>query len=261
VQQSRVTESHANTSCVDNLSEVMNTGYSEGDGGIMYLHASLVKGYGMHIRENFLHHSLDVPGLIGRHAIQFDDHFGAVSNCSGNVLYKAAGIGIATSGAGNNVTNNLIVNSGMAIAVSALDDMTINLKKYDNGTLKRGDKMDYIWNAESALGVAGSYPALFKTALAARFPTFARLLSVNSTHEGWASAGSQTFIGNFFLNNSQVLMLLLLLLLLLLTTHVVARGTSASKMPSAAVAKMGCTPGTARLARAQRGPMQDPLPR
>jgi hypothetical protein len=77
VQQSRVTESHANTSCVDNLSEVMNTGYSEGDGGIMYLHASLVKGYGMHIRENFLHHSLDVPGLIGRHAIQFDDHFGA----------------------------------------------------------------------------------------------------------------------------------------------------------------------------------------
>lgn len=184
-------------------SEVMNTGYAEGDGGMMYLHASLVKGYGMHIRENFLHHSLDVPGLIGRHAIQFDDHFGAVSNCSGNVLYKAAGIGIATSGAGNNVTNNLIVNSGMAIAVSALEDMTINLKAYDNGTLKRGDKMDYVWNAENDLGIGGDFPSLFKTALAERFPTFARLLSVNSTHEGWASAGSQTFTDNVFLNNSQ----------------------------------------------------------
>lgn len=171
--------------------------------GIIYLHASLVKGYGMHIRENFLHHSLDVPGLIGRHAIQFDDHFGAVSNCSGNVLFKAAGIGIATSGAGNNVTKNLIMNSGMAIAVSALEDMTRNLKMYDNGTLKRGDKMDYVWNAESALGVAGSYSTLFRTALAERFPTFGRLMSINSTQEGWASAGNQTFTGNVFINNSQ----------------------------------------------------------
>jgi hypothetical protein len=62
----------------------------------------------MHIRENFLHHSLDVPGLVGRHAIQFDDHFGAISNCSGNVLYKAAGIGIATSGSGNNVVSTIV---------------------------------------------------------------------------------------------------------------------------------------------------------
>ena len=52
----------------------------------MYAHASLVHGYGSHIRENFLHHSLDVPGLVGRHAIQLDDHFGAISNCSHNVL-------------------------------------------------------------------------------------------------------------------------------------------------------------------------------
>jgi hypothetical protein len=184
-------------------SEVFNTGYAEGDGGMMYLHASLVKGYGMHIIENFLHHSLDVPGLIGRHAMQFDDHFGAVSNCSGNVLYKAAGLGIATSGAGNNVTNNLIMNSGMAIAVSDLQDMTVNLHAYDNGTLKRGDKMDYVWNAENDLGVAGSYSELFTTALARRFPTFARMLSANSTHEGWASAGSQRMTGNVFINNSQ----------------------------------------------------------
>eukprot|EP00035_Acanthoeca_spectabilis_P008349 m.152458 g.152458 ORF g.152458 m.152458 type:complete len:932 (+) comp14323_c0_seq3:85-2880(+) len=183
--------------------EVFNVGYAEGDGGMMYLHASLVKGYGMHIRENFLHHSLDVPGLVGRHAIQFDDHFGAFSNCSGNVLFKAAGIGIASSGAGNNVTHNLIMNTGMAIAVSDLEDMTVNLPLYDNGTLKRGDKMDYVWNAENDLGVAGSYPALFRTALAQRFPSFAKQMSLNSTHNGWASAAASTFTNNVFLNNSQ----------------------------------------------------------
>lgn len=183
--------------------EVFNTGYAEGDGGMIYLHASLVKGYGMHLRENFLHHSLDVPGLIGRHAVQFDDHFGAVSNCSGNVLYKAAGIGLASSGSGNNITNNLIMNSGMAIAVSDLEDMTVNLPAYDNGTLKRGDKMDYVWNAEDDLGLNGSYHALFKTALAARFPSFARQMAINSTQVGWASAGNSMLTGNVFINNSQ----------------------------------------------------------
>jgi hypothetical protein len=53
----------------------------------------------------------------------------------------------------------------MAIAVSDLDDMTVNLPAYDNGTLKRGDKMDYVWNAEADLGVDGSYQAMFQTAL------------------------------------------------------------------------------------------------
>lgn len=185
------------------MRQVFNTGYAEGDGGMFYLHASLVKGYGMHLRENFLHHSLDVPGLIGRHAIQFDDHFGAVSNCSGNVLYKAAGIGIAMSGAGNNVTNNLIMNTGMAIAVSDLDDMTVRLPLYDNGTLKRGDKMDYVWNAENDLGTAGSYRGIFTAALARRFPSLARQLSINSTNAGWASAANTKATGNVFINNSQ----------------------------------------------------------
>ena len=58
--------------------------------------------------------------------------------------------------------------------------MTRNLPLYDNGTLKRGDKSDYIWNTESALGVS-QYQDLFRTPLAARFPTFAKLLAVNST--------------------------------------------------------------------------------
>ena len=60
--------------------EVFNTGYVEGDGGVMYIGASLTNGYGMHFRENFVHHSLEVPGLHGRGGIYFDDHMQAISN-------------------------------------------------------------------------------------------------------------------------------------------------------------------------------------
>lgn len=37
----------------------------------MYTGASLTSGYGMHYRENFVHHSLEVPGLHGRGGIYF----------------------------------------------------------------------------------------------------------------------------------------------------------------------------------------------
>ena len=37
----------------------------------MYSGASLTNGYGMQYRENFVHHSLEVPGLHGRGGIYF----------------------------------------------------------------------------------------------------------------------------------------------------------------------------------------------
>lgn len=40
-----------------------------GDGGVIYSGASLTNGYGMQYRENFVHHSLEVPGLHGRGGI------------------------------------------------------------------------------------------------------------------------------------------------------------------------------------------------
>ena len=46
--------------------EVFNTGYQEGDGGVMYIGAALTAGWGMQYRKNFIHHSLEVPGLHGR---------------------------------------------------------------------------------------------------------------------------------------------------------------------------------------------------
>jgi hypothetical protein len=51
--------------------EIFNTGYVEGDGGVIYSGASLVSGYGMQYRENFVHHSLEVPGLHGGFSIKF----------------------------------------------------------------------------------------------------------------------------------------------------------------------------------------------
>ena len=52
-------------------SDTAAPGYVEGDGGVMYTGASLTSGYGMHYRENFIHHSLEVPGLHGRGGIYF----------------------------------------------------------------------------------------------------------------------------------------------------------------------------------------------
>eukprot|EP00035_Acanthoeca_spectabilis_P000484 m.73609 g.73609 ORF g.73609 m.73609 type:complete len:246 (+) comp10237_c0_seq2:1814-2551(+) len=102
---------------------------------------------------------------------------------------------------GNNVTRNLVMRGGQGISQRATDDMVTALPAYDNGTLHRGDKGDYVWNTEQQLGVA-SYAALFNTVLAKRFPTFAELLSVNSTLDGWASASRSDFRYNTFLENT-----------------------------------------------------------
>ena len=132
----------------------------------------------------------------------YDDHMSSVSNASGNVLYKAAGRAfLVNGGAGMNITNNLLVNGGQGIYNMAGDDMTADLPLYDNGTLKRGDKSDYIWKTEQQLGIK-SYAEIFSTPFAKRFPTFAKLLSVNSTTAGWASPALSRFTGNVFLNNS-----------------------------------------------------------
>ena len=49
------------------------------------------------------------------------------------------------------------------------------LPLYDNGTLKRGDKGDYIYKTFGALGVH-SLQELGSTLLAKRFPSFARMM-------------------------------------------------------------------------------------
>lgn len=127
--------------------------------------------------------------------------------------YKAGGRAfLVNGGSGNNITNNLIMQSGVGIYNCALDDMVTPLALYDNGkcctavkhflhsapkeppeetrldpppygmagTLKRGDKGDYIWKTYSALGVHNLH-GLDGTLLAKRFPSFARMMAINST--------------------------------------------------------------------------------
>ena len=42
-------------------------------------------GYGMHFLHNFVHHSLEVPGLHGRGGIYFDGHQQAISRPSARI--------------------------------------------------------------------------------------------------------------------------------------------------------------------------------
>ena len=62
----------------------------------------------MQYRKNFVHHSLEVPGLHGRGGIYFDGHQQATSNVTLNVAYKAAGRAfLVNGGAKTNVTRNV----------------------------------------------------------------------------------------------------------------------------------------------------------
>jgi len=160
--------------------EIFNTGYGEGDGGAMYMRASLVSGYGTLFKGNYLHHSMEVPGLHGRGGIYFDDHCNAVQSSTENVFYKCAGRPfLVNGGAGNNISGNLFMNSGQGIFQQAYTnkvdctggygDSCSNLKFFDTGVRGcfnrscagangdtptynlRGDKSDYIWLAEKAL--------------------------------------------------------------------------------------------------------------
>eukprot|EP01051_Picozoa_sp_SAG22_P008108 SAG22_NODE_600_length_8677_cov_18.222429_6_plen_309_part_00 len=124
---------------------------------------------------------------------------------------------MVNGGAGNNITSNLIVNGGVGIYNHGdTDEMTCR------GVNKEGDHhgqdcryraagpdsgRDFVAGTEGALGVS-SYAALFSTPLAKRWPSFSKLLSVNSTRAGWASASSSNFRNNVFLNNSRNICLL-----------------------------------------------------
>ena len=75
-----------------------------------------------------------------------DDHFQSVSNCSANVMYKAAGRAfLVHGGAGSHINHTLIVTGGIGIfqTNAAAKAAVSGLALYDNGTLKRGDKGDY----------------------------------------------------------------------------------------------------------------------
>ncbi len=108
------------------------------------------------------------------------------------------------------MTRNLIVNSGIGIFNENYDmSSTANyvqdqLNKYDNGTLKRGDVGDFVWRTMQAVsGPNSTWEDMFTSAMAKRFPTFAKMMRHNSSKEGWASCEGCDFSQNIFLNNSK----------------------------------------------------------
>jgi len=131
--------------------------------------ASLISGYGTLFKGNFLHHSMEVPGLHGRGGIYFDDHCNSVESSTENVFYKCAGRPfLVNGGAGNNISGNVFMNSGQGIFQQAYTnkvactggygDSCSNLHYFDTGVTaagstynQRGDKSDYVWKATRCL--------------------------------------------------------------------------------------------------------------
>jgi hypothetical protein len=108
------------------------------------------------------------------------------------------------------VTRNLIVNSGIGVYNENYDmDSTPThvqdqLDSYDTGTLRRGDVGDFVWRTMQAVSGPGStWADIFTSRMALRFPTFAEMMKVNSSKQGWASCEGCDYSGNIFLNNSK----------------------------------------------------------
>ena len=112
--------------------------------------------------------------------------------------------------------HNLLVNGGIGIynhgdtGEITCSNGTSNLSSSGWDCLYRaaaGGGRDFLAGAEGATGAHG-YAGLPDTPLAKRWPSFARLVAVNSTRAGWASAAHSNFRDNVFLNMSRKICLL-----------------------------------------------------
>ena len=105
---------------------------------------------------------------------------------------------------GNNITHNLIVNGGIGIynhgdtGEITCNNGTSNMSWHGTHCLYRasgGGGRDFVAGTEGQLHVR-SWSELNNTLLARRWPSFGRLMGVNSTHAGWASAAGSNYRDN-----------------------------------------------------------------
>jgi hypothetical protein len=115
-----------------------------GDWGVIYTGASWWT-HGNVIKNNFTHNIINLPQGHGIAGFYFDD-FEQGDTTTGNVFYKVGNRAVLMNGgAAQTVVNNVFIDcfidiyttGGMAQSTKALRE------KYENGTLKRGDKSDY----------------------------------------------------------------------------------------------------------------------
>ena len=154
--------------------EFFNIGIEEGDGGAIYSGAQMTS-WGNVYRHNFLHHLMCVPQAHPRGGIYPDD--GDMGDTiTENIFYKAAHRAVLINGgAGHTVTKNIFLNGHIGIYNRELgcEKTYLDQAKYDSGELKRGDKTDYIWKTEQAIGKEGWN----KEPWISKYPLFAKIMN------------------------------------------------------------------------------------
>lgn len=136
--------------------EFFNIGIEEGDGGTIYSGAQMWS-WGNLYRHNFLHHLMCVPQAHPRGGIYPDDRDQG-DTIANNLFYKAAHRAVLINGgAGHTVRNNVFLRGYIGIynTEGGSDRVYRDQARYDAGELKRGDKTDYIWRTEQAIGKEG----------------------------------------------------------------------------------------------------------
>ena len=150
---------HAGNEHVFELNEVFNVGIEEGDGGAFYT-GNRLWSHGNIFKHNFVHHIMNVPGLIERSAF-FSDDQDAGDIYTQNIIYKGGGTAIKMNGGhGHTVTGNILLDGQNGIRNG--NDSNRKRQSYiksmeyiQNGNAKAGNKDNYIGRMLRDIGVKG----------------------------------------------------------------------------------------------------------
>ena len=176
--------------------EFFNIGIEEGDGGTIYSGAQMWS-WGNVYRYNFLHHLMCVPKAHPRGGIYPDDRDQG-DTIVNNLFYKAAHRAVLINGgAGHTVKGNCFLQGHIGIynTESGSEKICQDQARYDAGELKRGDKTDYIWRTEQAIGPEGWNQEPW----ASRYPLF-RMIMNQERKRFWpieCDFSNNCFSGNF----------------------------------------------------------------
>jgi len=139
--------------------EIFNVGQDEGDGGAIYTGARLYS-YGNKLRENMIHHNINVPGLLTRNGIYLDD-FDAGDTVTRNLCYKAGAFGIySNKGTGNTLNNNVVMKSFSGVRSGgggkpAYDTAMLYLNRVGSRTPTTNIKENYVGRMLEVCGKSG----------------------------------------------------------------------------------------------------------
>ncbi|MFC1712498.1 right-handed parallel beta-helix repeat-containing protein [Candidatus Poribacteria bacterium] len=140
--------------------EFYNMGWEMGDWNVAYCGAQWWT-YGNILRYNFVHHLMETPQAYPVGAFRNDDG-GAGTTFYGNIFYKAGRFAVAFAGPGNRMTNNIVLETTQVFhcfpgknSQEEIQKAWDELKRYDRGELRRGDKGDHLWKTEQVVGKQG----------------------------------------------------------------------------------------------------------